>query len=336
MRGLYTVPAGSGTQLADGCNVVWDLGLRVIKLYLTGDYAADYPLQSAWSSTPTSLVELAQTTQFAAQISRSWHTVVLTAFTFSNGGTNWWRANPSAAKMATEYNEIRALAEHLLSAYNGTGRTFVLQTWEGDWAFMDSFTPDTYVAQKLVPYYAAFLATRQRAVADARAAVASDCKILNALEVNRVLDARLYPHRRRILRDLAARVTPDVVSFSAYDATIVDQGGWGADYAAWSAATVPAFRRALRAIKSAFPRSLVQVGEFGFPEQEDPAGADIAAMIQDVNDVAESEGCTLLLFWQALDNEVGAGGAGTYRGYWLAQPDGSPTISSAKLAELGA
>lgn len=336
VRGLYTYPAGSGTQLADGCDVVWDLGLRTIKLYLTGEYVDDYPLQTSWSSTPTNLTELAQTDEMLEQLSRSWNTVVLTVLTFANGPTNWWRADVSASRLAAEYSEIRTFVEWWLTTFNGTARTLVIQTWEGDWAFMDSFSPDTYVPETMIRRYAAFLGTRQRAVEDARRAVASDCKVLNALEVNRVLDARLYSHRRRIVRDLAGRVSPDVVSLSAYDGTIVDQGGWGANHAAWLAATVPAFTRELRVIKKAFPRARLQIGEFGFPEgAEKPPTADIAAMIEAVDSVAAAEGCDRLLFWQALDNEQGGGGPGTYRGYWLIQPDGSSTLSSVKLAALG-
>lgn len=336
VRGLYTVPALSGTQLKDGCDVVWNLGLRCVKLYLTADYAADYPLQSSWSSSPTTLAGLAATTQFAAQLSRSWHTVGLTCFTFANGSTNWWRADQSKTKFAAEYTELRALAEYLLTTYAGTGRRFVVQNWEGDWAFMDSFTPDTSTAGKFAEYYAAFLGVRQRAIEDARKAIDSDCQVLHAVELNRVLDARLYAHRARILSRLARRIRPDWLSYSAYDSTIVDQGGWGASHAAWVEATRPAFRKALRAMAAAFPGVPMQIGEYGFPEgSEKPVTADVDAMIRLVDEEAQLAGVTVCQYWQALDNEVGGGGPGTYRGYWLRDPTGTLTIAGAAMQDLG-
>lgn len=335
VQGLYNYP-DDGKQLKNGCDVVWNIGLRVIKLYCTADYLTNYPKQSTWTGSPATLAELAGTPEFSEQLGRHWNTVVLTCFTFANGSTNWWRTNPSAAKMTAEYTEMRALAEYLLTAYNGTGRRFILQNWEGDWAFMDAFVANTYVPEYMVARYAAFLGVRQRAISDARAAVASDCQVLMAVEVNRVVDARLYPHRRRIMRDLAPRIQPDVISFSAYDATIVDQGSWGADIAAWKAATVPVFYKALKAIKVAFPKSILQIGEFGYPENEIPYGEDyIFDMITLTSQIAEQEGADTFLFWQAFDNEQGGGGPGTYRGYWLIKPDGSSTIASRDFTILG-
>lgn len=338
VRGLYTVPNGSGTQFHDGAQVIWDLGLRVFKAYATADYLADYPLQSAWSSTPTNLTQLVQTTQFTTELARAWDTVVLTTFTFANGTTNWWRPSITAAQLLAEYNEVKALAVHLLSTYSGSGKRFILCNWEGDWAFMDSFTPDTAVNRPLVDQYAAFLATRQRAVRDARQETAhSGVTVLNAFEVNRVFDARKYPHRRRILTDLASRLQPDAVSYSAYDSTIVDQGSWGADQAAWEAATVPVFTAALRFIKAAFPGVLLYIGEFGFPENEqtnDHPLNDTAQMVQVLNDVCVAEGVDSFIFWQAFDNESSV--PYTYRGYWLRRPDGSLSLTGAKMQALAA
>jgi hypothetical protein len=328
--GLYTVPNGSGTQLADGCDVIWDLGCTAVKLYLTADYLTNYPLQSAWSSTPTTLTQLASTTQFATQLAREWDSVFLTTFGFSNGSGGWWINNPTIAKYQAEYTEMKALAAHLLTTYSGTGRTFVLQTWEGDWAYMDSTTPTTFVQRTTVDRYAAFLGTRQRAIEDARRETAhSNVKVLNCVEVNRVVDRKLG--RRRIVNSIAERVRPDMVSYSAYDSTIVLQGGWGANYAAWRAATEPVFREAVAAIKTAWPGVPWVLGEFGYPENEVPAGGDVQQMLSDTIDWAEELGATHCLFWQVFDNEAGTP-PDTYRGYWLQDADGNWTEAAQVLA----
>jgi hypothetical protein len=335
VQGLYTVPNGSGAQFANGSTEIWDLGLRTLKVYCAATYLTDYPLESAWSSTPTNLTQLAQTTEFATEFAKAWDTVVLTCFTFANGATNWWRPDPSNTKLAAEYTELKALAVHLLTTYAGSGKTFILQNWEGDWAFMDSTVVDTHVPREYVDRYSAFLGVRQKAVEDARRETAhAGVTVLHAVELNRVVDAKSHPERRRILRDIARRVRPDVISYSAYDSTIVDQGGWGANQAAWEAATEPVFRRALRSIKAAFPGTPLYVGEFGYPENEAPGTNDVPAMIQLTHDVAEEEGCTHLLYWQVFDNEVGGGGPGTYRGYWLVEPGGAVSDSGSKMQDL--
>lgn len=333
VAGKYTYPAGSGTQFLDGCNSLLASGYPTLKVYCASSYLTDYPLETAWSSTPVNCTQLAQTTEFATALAQDWHTVVLTVFTFANGATNWWRVEPTAAKMAAEYTEIYNLAVHLLTTYNGTGRRFILQQWEGDWAYMDSTTVTTYVSQVMVDRYTAFLGTRQRAVADARRAVASDCSILMAVELNRVVDARLYPNRRRILTDLAKRIKPDLISYSAYDSTIVDQGGWGANLAAWTAATTPVFTKALRAIKAAFPDVPIQIGEFGFPEgAELPVGRDVGAMIQVIYDIALSEGVVDFIYWEVFDNEETS--PGVPRGFYTVKPDGTLSVAGTKLETL--
>jgi hypothetical protein len=198
---------------------------------------------------------------------------------------------------------------------------------------MDAFTPDTSVLREMVDRYAAFLGARQRAVSDARKAIASDCQILMAVEVNRVTDAMLYPHRRRIVSDLAGRITPDMISYSAYDSTIVDQGGWGVDLDAWIAATTPVFHKALRQIQLAFPGVPIQIGEFGFPEGvELPSGRDIAPMINAVHSIALAAGCKNFIYWQVFDNEESS--PGVPRGFYTVRPDGSTSVAGTAMAAL--
>lgn len=338
VKGLYTYPSGSGTQFHDGVESIWNLGLRTLKIYCTKDYLTDYPLQSAWSSTPTSLTQLVSTTQFATELGRGWDTVVMTCFTFANGTTNWWHPHVDNSLLDAEYVEIKALASYLLTTYSGSGKRFILCTWEGDWAFMDTFSVDTPVDRSMVDQYASFLAVRQKAVQDARKETThNNVTVLNGFEVNRVVDSRAYAHRRRILSDIASRLTPDVISYSAYDSTIVDQGSWGANTTAWQTATIPMFTSALRYIKSRFPGIPLIIGEFGFPENEgvnDHPGNDISSMLTTVRDVCVTEGVDSLIFWQAFDNEVSV--PYSYRGFWMIKPNGTTSITGSKFQAFAA
>lgn len=340
VKGLYTVPNGSGTQFSDACDSIWDAGLRTVKIYCTADYVTDYPYQTSWSSSPTNLTQLCQTTQFSTQLARSWDTVMMTVFTFANGTTNWWRPSPTGTKLSAEYTEIYNLVTHLLTTYNNTGKTFILQNWEGDWAFGDSFDPATPIARKYVDYYAAFLGIRQKAVEDARRDTAySNVKVLHAIELNRVLDAQTYPNRRRILTQIAPRVQPDIISYSAYDSTIADIG-YGSSFSDWTDKCTEFFGHALRMIKKHFPNSIVSIGEFGFPENEmlisnGGVGYDPELMLEVVRDVAEAAGVSWLIFWQVFDNETSALPQGV-RGYWMVKPNGDVTPSGARMADFAA
>lgn len=332
--GKYNYPGVAGAQFTEGCDAIWSAGFRVLKIYCTSGYVTtDYPRQT-WTGTPTSLKTLMQLPQYAAQLARGWSRIILTTFTFANnpsGITNGWRTNPSSAYMAAEYAEIREAAEHLLSTY--AGQTFVFQNWEGDWAFMDLFVADTYVERMQVDRYAAFLGTRQRAVADARAAIASTSTVLHAIEVNRVIDSRTFPHRRRILTDIAERVRPDVASWSAYDGGIDTPITYGTSLAAYLTYTVPLWVRGLRQIQLAWPGIPIQIGEIGIAEGALlPAGRDVAPMVTALANAAAAMGVTDFVYWLVFDNEESS--PGVPAGYWTVKPDGSVSQAGGALALL--
>lgn len=338
VKAVYTVPDSSGEQFKNGWQVLDTNGFSTVKAYLTADYLTDYPLQSTWDGTPTTLKQLAETSPFQNMLSQPWDTVILTTFTFANGTTNWWRALPTKAKLDAEYAEIYELCTYLLQTYNSSGKTFVLQNWEGDWAFGDVFVANSNIDRKFVDYYAAFLAMRQKAVDDARRATEySGVNIYNAIEVNRVTDAKLYPHRRRIITDIAKRVQPDVVSYSAYDSTIADYGYLGS-IEEWQARCESEFGQALKDIRAAFPNAILSIGEFGFPENEmslsnGGVGYDVGVMIDTVYNVASANGARWFIYWQVFDNETSVLPEGV-RGYWLVKPNDEKSDALLKLQEL--
>ena len=339
-NGLYTVPAASGTQFADGVAKIKELGLPVLKVYCTPDYALNYPLETAFSSTPTTCKELLQTTEFSTALADShWQRVIFTTFTFANnpgGVTNWWRLGPTNAQLEAEYDEIYEMTEHLLTTYNDSGKDLILQNWEGDWSYLDAFSPTTRNLRRYTEFYSAFLGARQRAVSDAMRDTAHiNVSVRHAIEVNRVLDAVAQPHLPRMLTSIAERVTPDIVSYSAYDSTIADYG-WAANHATWTANCETYFPKALRAIKRAWPGVPMQIGEFGYPENEaefdHTPSRPVDEMIQTTYDIALDEGVETFIYWEVFDNETH--GTYTYRGYWLFDNLGTKTVAGTKMEAL--
>jgi hypothetical protein len=320
VKAPYTWPSASGHQFTDGLDIIKDVGLDCAKAYCSiSTYATDYPLHT-WSSSPSTLVELAQTSEFVDLFTRFTY-IVLTVFT-SNGATNWWRLGPTNAQLAAEKNEVKALAKHFLSTYSG--KTLVIQQWEGDWTLPDATDPNAHVDRKIVDFACSWLAARQRGVNEARAEhPSSTSQVLNAIEVNRVLDSR-RPHLRRILRDIFPRIMPDMVSYSAYDS--LTPGGWPATYAEYAEQAARDFTRALKLIERSAPGVPRQIGEIGYPELIVPVGWSVGDMIQIPIDVATSRGVAKFVYWSALDNDG--------RGYYFTRPDGTRSAAGAKFAEL--
>ncbi len=340
VAGLYNYPGVAGAQFTEGCAAIWATGVRTLKVWCTSAYLVrDYPRQT-WGAVPTTMTELLETAPFQTEFDRGWDEIVIVGYTFANnvGGvvTNQWRVDPSAAFMAAEFSELKEAGEYLLTRLDGTGTNATIQNWEGDWSLMDSEgAPDTRVTWQQIQNYCSFLGTRQRAVEAARRSTPSTCRLLHAIEANRVVDTRLFPHRPRVAREIARRVQPDVISFSAYDATIVDQGGWGADLAAWTAATTPVFTKALRFLRQAFPHSLLYIGEFGFPEgSELPVGRNVGAMVEVIYNIALAQGVSVFTYWQVFGNDETSPGSGIPRLFATHLPDGTLTSAGNKLVTL--
>lgn len=335
VRGLYTYPAGSGTQFTDGGNKIAALGFNSFKFYCTQAYAADYPLHT-WGSAPVNCTQLLQDAAVAAQLARAEFTdYAITIFAFGNPNTNWWRdaGHADNTRLATEYTEIYNAAVHLLTTYNDTGKTFVFQNWEGDWALMDvAGVPDTYVKRRDMDYCLAFHSARQRAVRDAmRATAHKNVAVMYAVEVNRVVDVWTNPGYARLLKDVLNRLEPDVVSYSAYDSTI---STYGASQTEWGSTMTTLFTRALQTIQEMAPKSYIQIGEYGFEEERiaiDRPSYDAGEMAAAVAQIALDNGVRWLYYWEVFDNEADGTTPTGVKGYWITRPDGTTSLAATAL-----
>lgn len=341
VQGLYTVPNGSGTQFTDGADVVEALGLPAFKFYCTQTYAADYPLESAWSGASANCTQFLQTTEVSGVLARAAFTdFAITIFSFGNPATNWWRDAGKAdnPRLLIEYTQVYNAAVHLLTTYNNTGKSFVLQNWEGDWALMDGTPPtvpvNTYVKKRDIDYCLAFHSARQRAVRDAtRDTAHTNVSVRYAVEVNRVLDVVQNPGRARLLKDVLNRLKPDVVSYSGYDSFT----NYGANQTEWESLTTTNYTLALDIIHDFAPDSLLQIGEVGFEEERiaiDRPSYDVGEMVTLMVNLSEQAGAKWFYYWQTFDNEVdGTTPSGT-KGYWLAKPNGASSLAATALQAL--
>jgi hypothetical protein len=128
MNPLYNFT--SAPVLEEGSDVLRHMGSRTIKLWYGPDYKTNYPQNHSWS-TVNNLTELALTSYFQTMFGDpDFKTYSLEMATF-NYRTAWknglvgYESNSISA-------EVYAFASHLLDTYNNSGKTFILQNWEGD------------------------------------------------------------------------------------------------------------------------------------------------------------------------------------------------------------
>jgi len=176
--------------LNEGVDQILATGSKVVKLYLT---PKQYPWNSDWPKGIGSLTQLAQTPYFKSVFSKPFQTYVLTVYALSRPD-HYWTAGISSEQAADETRQFYELSKHLLLAYKGTGKTFVLQHWEGDWALRHgspkaydaSYVPSPTAVQGMIQW----LNARQAGIVKARTEVGStEVHVYGATEVNRLEDS---------------------------------------------------------------------------------------------------------------------------------------------------
>ncbi len=313
---------GDQDFLNEGADRVLELGSRVIKLWFHKP-AESYPYNSDWPEV-NSLAEMAKTPYFRQVFAKPFRTYVLMAFSVGRWEGHF-RDGMSEQEEQFEKEQFYELTKHLLTTYRGTGKTFILQHWEGDWLIRAGFDRKVDPSEEAIKGMIAWLNARQVGVNAARAEIGQDgVRVYHAAEVNRVV-ASMDDGRPGLINKVIPHTNVDMVSYSAWDS--VTEGSSDPNL----------FRRALDYIAEHTPDSAdfgdknVYVGEFGIPANQYPAGK-VRAVIENAVDTAFDWGCPYVIYWQLYCNELKDKTAKppvtdneTVRGFWLIRPDGSKT-----------
>ncbi|MGD0261564.1 MAG: hypothetical protein ABSD29_17255 [Verrucomicrobiota bacterium] len=217
----------------------------------------------------------------------------------------WWLKGFSAEDQDKEYREIYAFVAHLLKTYNGTGKTFFLGHWEGDWHLRPDLNTqtDAGVTPESIQGMIDWLNTRQRAVDDAkRRTPHHGVQVYHYAEVNHV--SAVMAGRPSVTNRVLPRTNVDFVSYSAYD----------------SLDDIPnKIPRALDYIESKLPPKAgiagkrVFIGEYGFAARTCPE-PERDRRSRQVMRIGLEWGCPFVLCWQMYNNEFSNG---VENGYWL-------------------
>jgi protocatechuate 3,4-dioxygenase beta subunit len=326
--------------LIEGANRVNTFGSDAIFIYMEPQFRSRYPDKSnspSWpAGTPSTLTELAQTAPYKAMLGMPFKTFVITAYAFTTmDSVENFAINPDAA--AFEEQEFYDLTRYLLMTYAGTGKTFILKIWEGDYTGLQSFDTTKDISPTMIDAMNIWLKARQRGISRARndAGNPSGVGVFHAVEAARVLD---YSRSglTRLINAVVPVVKPDMVSYSSYEASLA-----GTD-AASAAATI---REALDVIKSLAPDPLnlgnkrIFISEYGLFENERPAD-EVVWRTNTILQTSQAAGIFGAFLWQLFDNECTQSDGSDFptdtspgdalrptnsqcRGLWLVKPDGA-------------
>jgi hypothetical protein len=215
----------------------------------------------------------------------------------------------AAARLGAEREELYDLTKHLLKTYNGTGKSFYLGNWEGDWLLtrMDpNYVPTTEEVQSMIDW----ANTRQKAVDDARRDTPhANVHVYYYVEVNRVRDA--MAGKVRVANKVLPRTNPDFVSYSSYDSQVGDIEK--------NFAEALDHLQAQLAPKPGISGKRIFIGEYGMPLLGNSAQAQ-ASLACHVMRAGLRWGCPFVLYWEMYNNEVTPDGR--QRGFWLIDDHG--------------
>jgi hypothetical protein len=303
--------------LDEGGDQLLGFGTRVIKVWLTNDVATLYPFNSDWTPPAANVVELAQKPYFQSLFAKPFTTYLLVVKPVTDSPL--FLSGMTAADVAAESGQMHDLASYLLTTYAGTGKTFVLQNWEGDhllrYGLKAEQDPPAISLQGMIDWWNA----RQDGVARARAEVGErGVRVAHAAEVNQLADA------------MAGKVTAtnDVLPYTHADLY---------SYSSWDVQFDPALlTQALDYLRGKVPASAlygrrdIYLGEFGAAKDQVPSGALRREVIDELSEAALGWGVRYAVYWQVYDNESYVTvdpleqrpSAAELRGFWLIRPDG--------------
>jgi len=304
--------------LNEGADQILALGSRVIKVWFDNP-PGSYPFNSEWPKMNT-LVEMAQSPYFQKLFNKPFSTYIMMCFSTGRGG-GYWKNGITEKQKKDEQRQFYELAKHLLTTYKNTGKTFVLQHWEGDWLIRGNFDAKSDPTPTAISSMIEWLNARQAGVNQAKQEVGQHgVRLYHAAEVNRVV-VSMKQGKPNMVNSVLPHTNLDLVSYSAWDAATEHFNDPNV------------LRDALDFIAKNMPDSPdfgnknVYMGEYGMPENNYSA-EQVQKAIPNAVQTALEWRCPYIVYWQLYCNELKKGtppikNNDDVRGFWLIRPDGS-------------
>lgn len=302
--------------LNEGANQLLALGTRVIKVWLPYDGENFYPFNADWDDPSKEVYETLQRPYYQALFDKPFKTYILEVVAnlevyFLDG------MDPEEVQL--ERDQAYKIARYLLMTYAGSGKTFVLQNWEGDHMLRagmpEEGAPDPVRIQGLIDFFNA----RQDGVDQARNEVGQrGVEVHHAIEVN---------HLGRAMKGQVT-ATNNVVPFTRAD--LYSYSSWDIGFDKKKLVKALDYLAAKAPNSRAFGAKNIYLGEFGVAKDHLKRGQTQRGVIKGLTEAALGWGVRWALYWQLYCNEPvrtlrGRPKNRDMRGFWLIRPDGTKT-----------
>jgi len=295
-----------------------EMGSDILKLSVSPKYPELYHLKP--NPDIKSLRDLVtKESSFPSVFDMPFRHIMLWVYPFSDSLQQFHNGKLPQKEADLIYRELYDFTAHLLTTYSGSGKSFYLGNWEGDWHTVKGGDLRVDATPESLRIMREWLLLREKAVSDARRnTVHKDVKVFFYVEINLVKKA-MREGRPAIGNEVLPYIKTDFVSYSSYDVTkgALKTGG---------DAGRKEFFEAMDYIEKHLPPSdlvgkRVMIGEYGVTLE---SVGDAQAQAQQVAQMMRwglEWGCPFVLYWQLYCNEINEQ-TRKHRGYWLMDDQG--------------
>ena len=306
--------------LIETAKAIQALGCDTLKIAFTPKYSDDYMM------TPDPAIEsvldlVRRKPDFKQALDMPFRNVMLWLYPFSDRKSAFFKGHIPQAEADGIYREVYEFTAYLLKTYSGSGKSFFIGNWEGDWHVLkEKFDYNLDPTPESIKGAIEWFNLRQEAIADAvRETPHEDVEVYYYIELNHVRKS-MENGRPSIVNAVLPHIKTDYVSWSSYDVTTKAAMKGGEEGKRMVIEALDFIEKHLP--ESDIPGKRVFVGEYGFHLQQVENREVQDACSASIMQWALEWGCPFVLYWEIYCNEIDPA-KGKHRGYWLIDDHGA-------------
>lgn len=191
------------------------MGSNILKISLGKEYTKTYPDLKPKGQINSTVDIIKNQPDYQEVIGMDFKYIFMWVHTLT--GVDWKKPMQPDQKL-TLFREMSDLTSYLLTTYSGSGKTFLIGNWEGDWLLHGEGNRNIDPGDERIQAMTEWFQIRQAAIDDAKKKTPhKDVDVLYYVEVNLVKKG--LQGQRCITESILEKVNPDMVSYSSYEST---------------------------------------------------------------------------------------------------------------------
>jgi hypothetical protein len=202
------------SYLIEQAKQIRGMGSNILKISLGKNYSKTYPDLKDDPRLNSTVDLIKSQKDYQEVLNMDFKYIFMWVHTLT--GVQWQKPMTPQDKL-TIFREMYDLTEYLLTTYSGSGKTFLIGNWEGDWLLHGEGNRNKDPGDEKIQAMTDWFKIRQAAIDEAKKKVAHEnVEVLYYVEVNLVKKG--LAGQRCITESILSEVNPDLVSYSSYEA----------------------------------------------------------------------------------------------------------------------